>query len=78
MEDAVLAAWSIDSPCRSCFESRSRAIRPSAKTSRRSVMVAVVVNVRIATAITEVAMIPMTIIVTSELDQREAGLAVSR
>ena len=65
MEDAVLAAWSIDSPCLSCFESWSRATRPSAKTSRRSVMVAVVVNVRSATIITEDAMIPITIIVTN-------------
>src|SRR6476646_9168337 len=65
MDDAVLAAWSIDSPCRSCFEIWSTATRPSAKTSRRSVIVAVVVNVRSATIITEDAMIPITIIVTS-------------
>src|SRR6266550_1314756 len=65
MDDGVLAAWSIDSPCRSCFEIWSKATRPSAKTSRRSVIVAVVVNVRSATIITEDAMIPMTIIVTS-------------
>src|SRR6478672_5049900 len=78
MDEAVLAAWSIDSPCRSCLESWSSATRPSAKTSRRSVIVAVVVNVRSATIITEDAMIPITIIVTRSSTRVNPASPLSR
>src|SRR4026209_2784800 len=78
MEEAVLAAWSIDSPCRSCLESWSSATRPSAKTSRRSVIVAVVVKVRSATIITEDAMIPITIIVTKSSTRVNPASPLSR
>src|SRR6476660_4680899 len=78
IDEAVLAAWSIDSPCRSCLESWSSATRPSAKTSRRSVIVAVVVNVRSATIITEDAMIPITIIVTKSSTRVNPAWPLSR
>ena len=60
----MLAAWSTDSPCRSCFVIWSIAVAPSVSTSRRFVIVLVVVNDRNATAITDVATMLITAIVT--------------
>ena len=56
---AVLDVVSTDSAWRSCLPRRSRAIRPSASTSRRSTIVAEVSTVRIAIAMTAVETIDM-------------------